>query len=119
MEQYRGIRLLPYKSLTSTPDLQVSIIDCNHLLGKVASDKWLLQEDKILFALIVELERSNANFYAPFDGAKWNFLKATSKLLESSGPLQRLVFKSESYKLFRFLVITQQRRSHWINIALH
>lgn len=63
-----GNRLLQSKSLSSTPDLQVSIIDCNHILGNVASDKWLLQEDKILFALIVKVESSKANFYAPFDG---------------------------------------------------
>lgn len=65
---FDGKHLLQSKSLISTPDLQVSIIDCNQALGKIVSHKWLLQEDKILFALIVKLERSEANFYAPFEG---------------------------------------------------
>ena len=53
------------------PELQVAIIDRNHPLGKIATDKWLLVEEKILLALVVKLERSEDKSFAAFDDAKW------------------------------------------------
>ena len=66
-----GKRLKQSKSLTSAPELQVAIIDRNHPLGKIPTDKWLLVEEKILLALVVKLERSEDKSFAAFDGAKW------------------------------------------------
>ena len=65
------VRLKQSKSLTSAPELQVAIIDRNHSLGKIATDKWLLVEEKILLALVVKLERSDDKSFAAFDEAKW------------------------------------------------
>lgn len=59
--------LKQFNNSTSAPELQVDIIDCNHPLGKIATDKWLLLEKKILLALNIELEISEGNSFATFE----------------------------------------------------
>lgn len=42
-----GRSLKQSKSLTSAPKFQVAIINRNHSLCKIATNKWLLLEEKI------------------------------------------------------------------------
>ncbi|XP_017463543.1 PREDICTED: uncharacterized protein LOC108356954 [Rhagoletis zephyria] len=64
-------RVKTSSTLCSAPELQVAIIDRNHPEGKIPTDKWLLLEEKIMRALLGEIQRTKNNNIGMFDGAKW------------------------------------------------
>ena len=49
----------------------MAIIDRNHPEGKIVADKWLILEEKIIRALLMEMQRTNNANIGKFDGAKW------------------------------------------------
>ncbi|XP_036347572.1 uncharacterized protein LOC118756950 [Rhagoletis pomonella] len=64
-------RVKTSSTLCSAPELQVAIIDRNHPEGKIPMDKWLPLEEKIMRALLGEIQRTKNNNIGMFDGAKW------------------------------------------------
>lgn len=47
---FDGKRMKHFNVLIAALELQVPIIDGNHILGKITTDIWLLLEEKILLA---------------------------------------------------------------------
>lgn len=63
--------LKPLSNLLSPPHLQIVIIDRSHQDWRIANDKWLLVEKRLLEALNNEMLRTKDTSIGLFDGAKW------------------------------------------------